>query len=417
MKKILFTAALSLSVLANLAAQTAVNDKMTIYQLPNAKLHLYQSGDAMGDVSFIVEGDKKLIILEQPLFWNDIEEFNSYIEELDKPIERVVANYHSLGLANYKPSLVSMPHKMIEFNKGAMAEGMITKFKNAFGDAADFRPYTRAKGFDVPSTQSWADVDLQFSAPADSHFPGANILIDGKVYYRHFAPSISHFNPMELNSTQSVDNLLEELKEIAQSGAEYIIGSHGTPASQKEVAFQIEYLERVKELMKSCSNSDSFGQQLILSYPSLTGAENVKAISKTLYPNEITNAETEALRGRVQEYFRMVSNLDTQIAQGLWAERDNVSIITPRGHFVGRESIMNDFLIKSFSTMQSRHLHSLNEVINIYGQSANVQLYWIFDTIDAQGEKHQTRGRESLIFAKIDGQWRLTHVHYSRMPQ
>lgn len=78
---------------------------------------------------------------------------------------------------------------------------------------------------------------------------------------------------------------------------------------------------------------------------------------------------------------------------------------------------MNDFLIKAFSSMQSRKLSSLSEVANVYDNSANVQLYWVFDTVDAQGEKHRTRGRESLIFEKIDGQWKLVHVHYSRMPE
>lgn len=142
----------------------------------------------------------------------------------------------------------------------------------------------------------------------------------------------------------------------------------------------------------------------------------MKAIAKSLYPNEKVDAEKEAVRARVQDYFNVVSNLDTEVAKGLWAAGD-VSIITPRNQFFGAESIMNDFLLKTFSTMKYRKLHSLSEVINIYGTSANVQLYWVFDTVDAKGNKHQGRGRETLLFEKIDGKWMLVHVHYSRMPQ
>ncbi len=231
-----------------------------------------------------------------------------------------------------------------------------------------------------------------------------SLMAQTKVDYRHFSPSTSQ----QINSRESVDITLVELKEVANSGA---------AATQKEVAFQIEYLEKVKSLLAKCKDSDAFTSQLITAYPTLDGAESVKAIAKSLYPNEMADPVKEQVRARVGDYFNMVSNLDADIAKGLWAESDNVSIITPRSQFVGRDAIMNDFLIKTFSSMKSRKLHSLSEVINVYGDSANVQLYWIFDTIDAKGEAHQTRGRESLVFSKIDGEWRLVHVHYSRMPQ
>lgn len=215
------------------------------------------------------------------------------------------------------------------------------------------------------------------------------------------AQTMAHLTPAQLKSAESVDTMLAELTE--------------NKSTQAEVAWQIDYLHKIKELKASSSSSDLFGQRLIVAYPTLAGAESVKAIAKAMYPNEVQNKEKEAVRARVQDYFNMVSNLDTNIAKDLWAEQGDVSIITPRTQFFGTESIMNDFLIKTFSSMRSRKLHSLSEVINIYGESANVQLYWIFDTVDAKGEKHQTRGRESLIFEKIKGEWRLVHVHYSRM--
>ena len=408
---------MSAMYVSSLIAQTKVSDKMSVYELPNSKLHVYQTGDAMGDVSFIVEGEKKLLILEQPLFWENIKEFNAYVKSLEKPIDKVIANYHSLGLADYATKLVVMPDAMVKFNQSPMMAGMTKKFQGEFGETADFRPYKKAKGFAVPSTQNWADVELRFMTAAKGGFPAANILIDSKAFYRHFSPSISHFNPIQIKSRESVDAILTELKAVATSGAEYIFGSHGPAATQKEVAFQIEYLEKIKSLLVKCYDSDAFAGQLITAYPSLSGAENVKAIAKALYPNEVKDPVKEEVRARVQDYFNMVSNLDKKVAKGLWADSDNVSIITPRSQFVGRDVIMNDFLLKTFSSMKSRKLHSLCEVINVYGESANVQLYWIFDTVDAKGKAHQTRGRESLIFSKINGVWRLVHVHYSRMPQ
>ncbi|MFR9652051.1 MAG: nuclear transport factor 2 family protein [Rikenellaceae bacterium] len=417
MNKIILTIGVFAASVASLMAQISVSDKFSIYDLPNSKLHIYQTGDVMGDVSFIIEGAKELIILEQPLFWDNIKEFNSYVESLNKPIDRVVANYHSLGLADYPPKSVVMPAEMIAFNQSPKALGMVERFSSMFGDAADFRPYTKAKSFAVPSRQRWAGVEMQFISVDGGDFPAANILIDEEAYYRHFAPSMSHLSPMQLKSPEGVETMLAELRSIAESGAKYIVGSHGATATQSEVSFQIDYLERIKSLLAKCKDSDSFTQHLITAYQSLPGAEGLKSLAKSLYPNEERDVVKEEVRARVQDYFTMVSTLNEEVANALWAERDDISIITPRSLFVGQEAIMNDFLIKNFSTMQSRKLHSLCEVINVYGESANVQLYWIFDTVDQNGEAHQTRGRESLIFSKIDSEWRLVHVHYSRMPQ
>ncbi len=411
MKKLLITAALSLAALVAVNAQS-----FTTYNLNNSKLHVYQTMDAMGDVSFIIEGDKSLVILEQPLFWENIKEFNNYVKSLKKPIDKVVANYHSLGLADYPSSKVMMPSTMIEFGKSPMAKGMIAKFEKGFGEAADFRPHKKAKGFELPSTQTWAGVEMQFTPGAKSDFPAASILIDGKAYYTHFAPARSHASALQVRSRESIDAILADLKAIKASGAEYVFGSHGAPATQKEVAFQIKYYNTMKRLLSQCKSADIFGQRLIVAYPAIPGAENIKAIAKALYPDEVVDTEKEAVRARMNDYLDMVSNLDEKIAAGLWAKNGDVSIITPRSHFFGTKSIMNDFLKKTFSSFQYRKLSSLSEVINIYGDSANVQLYWNFDTIDAKGKKNQGRGRESLIFAKENGEWRLVHVHYSPAP-
>ncbi|MFR9603579.1 MAG: nuclear transport factor 2 family protein [Rikenellaceae bacterium] len=417
MKRLLLSVATVAVAITTTLAQTKVNDKITIYELDNSKLHVYQTGDAMGDVSFVVEGEKSLVILEQPLFWSNIEEFNSYVEGLDKPIDKVVANYHFLGLANYPSSKVMVPAQMIEFSKSPMAQGMLAKFQKGFGEAADFRMPKKMKGFAVPSTQKWGGVEMTFIPGNSTDFPAASIHIDGKAFYTHFAVARGHANPMQLKSRESLTQILDQLQKMRASGAEYIVASHGPAATQAEVDFQIEYFETVQRLLDECPTSDLFGQRLIVAFPSsLPGIENVKAISKALYSDEKIDDEVEALRGRMNDYLSMVSDLDLEIAKGLWATSGNISIITPRSQFFGFESIMNDFLIKAFSSFQSRKLSSLSEVINIYGDSANIQLYWNFDTVDAKGEKRQGRGRESLIFSKCSGEWRLVHVHYSPMP-
>ncbi len=359
MKRLFYVAiATALSTAVAQRAQAATEEKFSTYDLPTSTLHVYQSGDPMGDVSFIVEGDKSLVIIEQPTFYFAIEEFGEYVEGLEKPIDKVVASYHSGGLAQYKRRMVTMPEAMIPFMESPMAQGMIANFTEAFGESADFRKVEGVKGYAVPSTQEWAGVNFVMSAGAKSDFPAASIQIDGDAFYTHVAPAKAHISAMQLRSVEAIDAMLAELEKIHVSGAKYIFGSHGLPATMEDVEFQIEYLNRVKELRAVCGDSDIFAQRLIVAYPGLSGAEGVKSMAKSLYPDEVECAEKEAVRARVQDYFDTVSNLDMELARDLWAESDNISLIAPLSHNFGFDQITNGFLLKAFSHFQSRKLSS-----------------------------------------------------------
>lgn len=389
----------------------------TIYELANSKLHVMQTNDPLGDVSFIIEGKDALVLFEQPAFVGALDSFNDYASALGKPIEKVVASYHQGGLAGYKGESIAMPEAMLSFSQDPKSIAIMDKFRGIFGEAIDLRPFGKVKTFAVPSTQNWAGVEFKFSSGAASDFPAASVQIDKDAFHTHFSPSKSHAKPMQLSSLEALEAMLGELTKIKNSGAKYIFGSHGAPATMAEVDFQIEYLYKVKELLSKCSDADVFGQRLLASYPSLAGAENVKVIAASLYPDQVKDEAKEQVRARMQDYLNMVSDLDVDIAENLWAKDYDISLIAPRSHFFGFENIMNDFLLKAFSQFKSRKLSSLSEVINVYDNSANVQLYWNFDTVNAEGVANQGRGRETLVFEKIGGEWKLVHVHYSVMPQ
>ena len=405
-----------LSLLACVAIIGAEAQKVTVHNFPTFKAHVYTSTEAMGDVSILVEGDKGLVVLEPQSFYKSIKDFNAYAEKLGKPIVKIVANYHAGGLASMDKKKIVMVEPMVAFMQTPQAQGMLKKFAGAFKGAMDTRSVKIKKTIPATSKQQWAGVDFNFTAGSVADFPASSVNIGGKVYYMHFAPNRKHPAPMLLKNAAALDATLAEMKKAKASGCELFVGSHGAEATAEDVDFLISYLTKVKELLATCKDADRFGQQLILAYPKLDGAENIRSIAKALYPNATADAEVEAVRARMQDYFNMISNLDFNIAKGLWAENDNISFINPRTHLVGYNQIKNG-LTKGFSQFKFRKLSSLNEVINIYGDAANIQLYWKFDTIDAKGKKNQTRGRESLIFSKINGEWRLVHVHYSRMPE
>ena len=124
-------------------AQTS-DANFQVFDLNNYKLHMYTSPEAMADVSAIIEGEKELVILEQPSFVNSIIEFNEYVKGLNKPITKIIANYHTGGLAEYPANKVVMMKGMPEFEKGEIYGSMLQSFANLFGGAMDLRQIGRA---------------------------------------------------------------------------------------------------------------------------------------------------------------------------------------------------------------------------------------------------------------------------------
>ncbi len=88
MKKVMF-------ILFNLLAVTTMaqtKGRFETHEFGNFKLHVYYTNDALGDASYIVEGKDALVTMEQPLFKENVAEFDAYLAKLGKPVERRITN-------------------------------------------------------------------------------------------------------------------------------------------------------------------------------------------------------------------------------------------------------------------------------------------------------------------------------------
>ena len=60
---------------------------------------------------------------------------------------------------------------------------------------------------------------------------------------------------------------------------------------------------------------------------------------------------------------------------------------------------------------------ALTKKVSVYGDVAWLTFEWVFDaTFKSNNEPLQTKGRETQIWHKEKGTWKLVHVHYSNMP-
>lgn len=261
-------------------AQTQAKGRFEVHDLGNFKLHVYYTNDALGDASYIIEGSDSLVTMEQPLFKDNVAEFDAYLSELGKPVEKRVTDYHVGGTGNHD---VVMAQGMPEFTKGEIYGGMMKGFAQAFGDALTEMPTGKAAEVAFGSTQTWAGVTFEFRRGASSDFPGASILIGGKAYYTHWTPAKAHVSHLQVSSPAAIDAEIAEAENSLASGATLFIGGHGGAATRDAVEFKIAYLKKMKELLASNDTAQSFVDAMKQAFPGLPGEAGLSDLAAALY--------------------------------------------------------------------------------------------------------------------------------------
>lgn len=253
--------------------------RFEVYDLDNFKLHVYYTNDALGDASYIIEGTQELVTMEQPLFRDNVAEFDRYLASLGKPVVRRITDYHVGGTGDHA---TVMAEGMPEFTKGEIYGGMMQGFAATFGNALADLPTGSVSEAAFGSTHTWAGIPFRFERGASTDFPGASILIGGKVYYTHWAPAKAHPSSLQISSPAAVDAEIAEARKVLASGATLFIGRHGGAADADAVRFKIDYLENVRHLLAEHTSREAFLRALNEAYPGLPGAEGTEALAAAL---------------------------------------------------------------------------------------------------------------------------------------
>ena len=207
-----------------MAAEAQTKGSFEILDLGSFKLHAYNTNDVLGDASYIIEGSDGLVTLEQPLFKDNVSEFDAYVTSLNKPVRKIVTNYHVGGTGSHD---IVMIEGMPDFVQGAVYGGMMQNFAKIFGDAIVSTPTGKAEEVSFGSNQNWCGVTFVFQKGASTDFPAASIIIGDKVYYTHWTPAKSHISHLQVSSLAAIDAEIAEAGKALNSGCKYFIGGHG----------------------------------------------------------------------------------------------------------------------------------------------------------------------------------------------
>jgi ketosteroid isomerase-like protein len=125
-----------------------------------------------------------------------------------------------------------------------------------------------------------------------------------------------------------------------------------------------------------------------------------------------------AIRSLIAAYTKSIDAADPTLASMVWASTPDVSFIHPHGHEHGWAAIKTKFYEQTMGQSFSERKLTVKDVtISCYGETAWAEFYWDFAAkLRTDGSSVATHGRETQVYRKIDGTWRLVHVHYSGMP-
>ncbi|QIZ50512.1 nuclear transport factor 2 family protein [Dickeya zeae] len=135
----------------------------------------------------------------------------------------------------------------------------------------------------------------------------------------------------------------------------------------------------------------------------------------------VLNNDLLSIKSVIKKYESSINDYDKspRVAEGIWQQTPESTYIHPRGHEKGWDNIKNNFYQKTMvDTFISRNLHLVGKPdIHIYGNTAVIEFYWIFHAkFRKDNTQIITKGRETQVMVKTNGNWKIVHIHYSNMP-
>lgn len=130
------------------------------------------------------------------------------------------------------------------------------------------------------------------------------------------------------------------------------------------------------------------------------------------------SSASDEIRHKIEQYAEAIDQADTNLATKIWLNSPDVSFIHPLGHAHGFDQVKQDVYGHLMGeTFSERKLMPHDISIHVYGDSAWAEFYWDFNAkFRKDGSPITIHGRETQVYWKTQGGWRLVHVHYSGMP-
>lgn len=387
---------------------TLESGSVTVYDFGDSKLHVYASGDALGDVAYIVEGQDALVGIELPSFTDGLNAWQDYVSSLNKPMDDIflcdhvtggsyVADMNVMGTQGAKDSIAAG-------STYATTEGLYETFGDDFHGGPDMAYINKV----VSGTVTVAGIDfnlIDHGETYDLEIPSMNAV------YTHMLGKTSH---SILTSTAHMDSMLETLKGYQSADYDMILTAHSGVEGQDAVTEKISYVEKAKELAEANDDADSFMAAMKEAFPDYSGENYLEMSAGYLFPSNETVDDATAIRSRLTSYRNALALSDAKAVASNYTA-DGV-VMGP-----GSPTAIGDELEDTYSAIFS------NVGLNLDFTVANMVIgdkYAVVQStsdgtalVNATGERAPEQNRELFVMEKVDGQWLIARYMYNKMDE
>lgn len=250
-----------------------------VYNFGDIKLHSYQTNDLMYDESYILENDKNVLLVEFPAFYDNLVEFEEYVNGLGKKVVGKVFSDHPNGGTIFTEVKGYASAGTVKSMKAGTINGLVTGFETAFGGnfAKEYHEITdvltenevNIGGFELKITYHDENIEIEFPQIG--------------CVYTHM---LGHDCHSIVAGAGHADVIIAQLKRYKENGYNLVLSSHYTPETLKDVDTKIAYLEELKKIASECSNADEFKDKVKAQYPEYSGLNYLDMTAGFFFPQK-----------------------------------------------------------------------------------------------------------------------------------
>lgn len=236
--------------------------EMNIYDFGGIKLHAYKTNDFIDDEVFVVEKNGKAVIIESPCFFDNNEELEQYLKDIE--VEGMLVAYHGAGATFLPKVLKYATQNAVDYSKNGGGKALIDKFAGAFGKIFDSSIHNITNIIEE-GTVTIGGIDFvirQTSEAFDVEIPEINTV------YTHM---LGHDCHSIVAGSDHADAMIAQMKKYIEKGYDLILTSHYTPEDLKDAETKIVYIESLKAIAARCSNAEEFKAKVQKQYPAYSG--------------------------------------------------------------------------------------------------------------------------------------------------
>ncbi len=241
---------------------TLTKGEMHIYDFGKVRLHAYKTNDFITDEVFIIEKNKKAVIIESPCFFDNNQELEEYLK--DVKVEGILIAYHGAG-ASFLPKVPKYATQNAKnYSENGGGRALIDNFTTVFGNAFDNSIHNITNIIENgKNTIGGIDFIITPTSEAfDIEIPEINAV------YTHM---LGHDCHSIVAGTTHADAIIKQLNSYIDNGYSLILTSHYTPEDLKDAETKIAYLKDLKYIAEKCTNAEEFKSEVSKRYKNYSG--------------------------------------------------------------------------------------------------------------------------------------------------